>query len=173
MAFSGARWTALGLLCAAVATLWQAQALPRWGFDGPGTGIFPQVLSAMAIALSVLVLLLERPAPASVEESGGDEAVSRYDLAEPAQRRVFHFYLLALALMVAGTWWLGFIVTVTAVIITIMRFAEGVGWRATLITAASVVAVGQFGFGWLLQVSLPAGPVDRAVLGLMRAAGML
>ena len=172
MTFSGARWTALGLLCAAVATLWQAQALPRWGFDGPGTGIFPQVLSVMAIALSVLVLLLERPALEPLE-SDGDEAVSRYDLAEPAQRRVFHFYLLALVLMVAGTWWLGFIVTVVAVIITIMRFGEGVGWRATLITASCVVAVGQFGFGWLLQVSLPAGPVDRAMLGLMRAAGML
>jgi len=172
MIISGARWTALGLLCAGVATFWQAQALPRWGFDGPGTGIFPQVLSVMAIALSALVLLLERRKPEPVETDGG-EAVARYDLAEPAQRRVFHFYLLALVLLVAGTWWLGFIVTVTAVIITIMRFGEGVGWRPTLITAASVVAVGQFGFGWLLQVSLPAGPLDRALLGLMRTAGML
>lgn len=172
MIFSGARWTAFGLLSAAVATLWQAQALPRWGFDGPGTGIFPQVLSVMAIALSALVLLLERREPEPLE-SGDSEAVSRYDLAEPAQRRVFHFYLLALVLLVAGTWWLGFIVTVAAVIITIMRFGEGVSWRATLITAACVVAVGQLGFGRLLQVSLPEGPVDRALLALMRAAGML
>lgn len=172
MVLSGARWTAIGLLCVAVATLWQAQTLPRWGLDGPGTGLFPQILAVVAIALSALVLLLERPEP-PVLDNGDGEAVSRYDLADPAQRRVFHFYLLALVLMVAGTWWLGFIVTVTAVIITIMRFGEGVGWRATLITAASVVTVGQFGFGWLLQVSLPAGPVDRAVLALMRAAGML
>lgn len=172
MAASGARWTALALLGVAVATFWQAKALPRWGFDGPGTGIFPQVLSIMAIALSALVLLLERRKPEPVD-SGDGEAVARYDLAEPAQRRVFHFYLLALALLVVGTWWLGFIVTVIAVIVTIMRFGEGVGWRATLVTAASVVLVGQLGFGWLLQVSLPAGPVDRAVLGLMRAAGML
>ena len=75
--------------------------------------------------------------------------------------------------MVVGTWWLGFIVTVALVIITIMRFGEGVSWRATLITTACVVLVGQLGFGWLLQVSLPEGPLDRAVLGLMRAAGML
>ncbi len=170
--FSGARWTAIGLLGAAVATLWQAQALPRWGFDGPGTGIFPQVLSVIAIALSALVLLLDRRAPEPAD-NGDNEAVSRYDLAEPAQRRVFHFYLLALALMVVGTWWLGFIVTVALVIITIMRFGEGVSWRATLITTACVVLVGQLGFGWLLQVSLPEGPLDRAVLGLMRAAGML
>jgi len=172
MSFSGARRTALGLLLAAVATFWQAQGLPRWGFDGPGTGIFPQVLSGIAIALSALVLLLERRGPQTLE-SDDNEAVSRYDLAEPAQRRVFHFYLLALVLLVVGTWWLGFIVTVAAVIITIMRFGEGVSWRATLITAFIVAAVGQFGFGWLLQVSLPEGPVDRALLGLMRAAGML
>lgn len=170
--FSAARWVAAGLLGASLATLWQAQALPRWGFDGPGTGIFPQVLSGMAVVLSVLVLLFERR-DAGPPDSGDGEGVARYDLAEPAERRVFHFYLLALALLVVGSWWLGFIVTVTLVIITIMRFGEGVGWRATLLTAASVVAVGQLGFGWLLQVSLPAGPADRALLALMRAAGML
>ena len=58
MRMSGARWTALGLLLAAVATFWQAQSLPRWSFDGPGTGIFPLVLSTIAIALSVLGLNL-------------------------------------------------------------------------------------------------------------------
>ncbi len=172
MFFSGARWTALGLLLAAVATLWQAQALPRWGFDGPGTGLFPQALAVIAIVLAALVLLLERREPEPLE-SDDSEAVSRYDLAAPEQRRVFHFYLLALALLVAGSWWAGFIVTVAAVIITIMRFGEGVSWRATLITAALVAAVGQLGFGWLLQVSLPEGPVDRALRGLLRAAGLL
>ena len=172
MTMSGARWTALGLLLAAVATFWQAQSLPRWSFDGPGTGIFPLVLSIIAIALSALVLITERPA---TETRGDDdsEAVSRYDLAAPAQRRVFHFYLLALAVLVAGSWWAGFIVTALAVSIIIMRFGEGVGWRATLITAAIVALVGQLGFGWLLQVSLPEGPADRALRALLRAAGLL
>ncbi len=172
MWMSGARWTALGLLLVAAAALWQAQSLPRWGFDGPGSGIFPMVLSGIAIALSVLVLILERRETAPLE-SDDTEAVSRYDLAAPAERRVFHYYLLALALMVAGSWWAGFIVTAFAVIICIMRFAEGVSWRATLITGAIVALVGQLGFGWLLQVSLPEGPADRALRALLRAGGLL
>lgn len=169
---SGARWTALGLLLAAAATLWQAQLLPRWGFDGPGTGLFPLVLSIIAVALSALVLITERRA-AEPLESDDSESVSRYDLAAPAERRVFHFYLLALALLVAGSWWAGFIVTVFAVIVVIMRFGEGVSWRATLVTAASIALVGQLGFGWLLQVSLPEGPADRALRALLRAGGLL
>jgi hypothetical protein len=169
---SGARWTALGLLFAAAATYWQAHSLPRWGFDGPGTGIFPQVLSMIAIALSALVLILER-SEAEPLESDDSEAVSRYDLAAPAERRVFHFYLLALVLLVAGSWWAGFIATAFAVIVVIMRFGEGVRWRPTLITAALVALVGQLGFGWLLQVSLPEGPADRALRALLRAGGLL
>ena len=172
MFFSGARWTALGLLLVAVATLWQAQSLPRWGFDGPGTGIFPQVLSVIAIVLSVLVLITERRETRPLEDDDS-EGVARYDLAAPAERRVFHFYLLALALLVAGSWWAGFIVTVLAVIIVIMRFGEGVSWRATLATGAIVALVGQLGFGWLLQVSLPEGPADRALRALLRAGGLL
>ena len=172
MKLSGARWTALGLLLAAAATLWQAQKLPRWGFDGPGTGLFPLVLSIIAVALSVLVLVTERRAAGPIVDDDS-ESVARYDLAAPAERRVFHFYLLALALLVAGSWWAGFIVTVLAVIVVIMRFGEGVGWRATLITAAAVALVGQLGFGWLLQVSLPEGPADLALRALLRAGGLL
>lgn len=172
MSMSGARWTALGLLLVAVATLWQAQSLPRWSFDGPGTGIFPLVLSIIAIALSALVLITERPV-AEPLESDDSEAISRYDLAAPAERRVFHFYLLALVLLVAGSWWAGFIVTTLAVVVVIMRFGERVSWRATLVTAVSVALVGQLGFGWLLQVSLPEGPADRALRALLRAGGLL
>lgn len=172
MSFSGARWTALGLVLAASAALWQAQSLPRWGFDGPGTGIFPQVLSAIAIALSVLVLLTERRGAEPLEGDDG-EGVARYDQAAPAERRVFHFYLLALVLLVAGSWWAGFIATTLAVIVVIMRFGEGVGWRATLATGVIVALVGQLGFGWLLQVSLPEGPADRALRALLRAGGLL
>lgn len=172
MFFSGARWTALGLLLVAVATLWQAQSLPRWGFDGPGTGVFPQVLSIIAIVLSALVLITERRETRPLEDDDS-EGVSRYDLAAPAERRVFHFYLLALAILVAGSWWAGFIVTALAVVVVIMRFGEGVSWRATLVTAAIVALVGQLGFGWLLQVSLPEGPADRALRALLRAGGLL
>lgn len=172
MMMSGARWTALSLLLAAVATFWQAQSLPRWSFDGPGTGIFPLVLSIIAIVLSALVLITERREAAAPEGDDG-EAVSRYDRAAPAERRVFHFYLLALAVLVAGSWWAGFIVTALVVTVIIMRFGEGVGWRATMITAVGVALVGQLGFGWLLQVSLPEGPADRALRGLLRAGGLL
>jgi hypothetical protein len=127
--------------------------------------------------LSVLVLITERrtpDAPAGTDDSTDDsEAVARYDKAGPVERRVFHIYLLALALLVAGSWWAGFIVTALVVTIVIMRFAEGVGWRSTLITAVTVALVGQLGFGWLLQVSLPEGPADRALRDLLRAGGLL
>lgn len=169
---TGARWTALALMGAAAATLWQSQRLPRWGFDGPGPGLFPLVLSIIAIALSALVLIAERRAAAPVEGDDGD-AVARYDLAAPAERRVFHCYLLALAVMVVGSFWAGFIVTVIAAIIIMMRFGEGVGWRATLLTGVGVALVGQLGFGVLLQVSLPEGPLDRALRDLLRAGGLL
>jgi hypothetical protein len=42
-----------------------------------------------------------------------------------------------------------------------------------MITAVGVALVGQLGFGWLLQVSLPEGPADRALRGLLRAGGLL
>lgn len=172
MLMSGARWTALGLLLAAAAAFWQASLLPRWGFDGPGTGLFPQILAIIAMALALLVLVTEKPNPAPVAEDDED-AVSRYDRAAPAERRVFHLYLLALAVLVAGSWWAGFIVTTVAVVIIIMRFAEGVSWRASLITALVVALVGQVCFGWLLQVSLPSGHVDRGLRELLRAGGLL
>ena len=171
MLLTGSRWTALGLLFAAAAAYWQASLLPRWGFDGPGTGLYPQIISIIAMVLAVVMFFVDKEEPSSSVDD--DEAVSRYDLAPPEERRVFHFYLLALALLVAGCWWAGFIVTTVVVVITIMRFAERESWRSSLITAFSVAAVGQIGFGWLLNVSLPEGAVDNALRALMRSGGVL
>jgi FtsH-binding integral membrane protein len=171
MWMTGSRWTALGLLLAAAAACWQAFLLPRWGFDGPGTGFYPQVVSIIAIVLAVVVFFTDKEEPSS----GGDDdnAVPRYGLAPPEERRVFHIYLLALALLVAGCWWAGFTVTCIVVVITIMRFAERVSWRASLITAFTVAAVGQVGFGWLLNVSLPERAPDIALRTLLRSTGLL
>ncbi|GHE63950.1 hypothetical protein GCM10019059_24390 [Camelimonas fluminis] len=172
MTISGARWTALGLFCAAAAALWQATKLSRWGFDGPGPGLYPQVIATICMALALLVLALDKgdPAPVATDD---DEAVARYDMAGPQERRTFHLYLLALAVLVAGSWFAGFIVTSLAVTIISMRFAEGVSWRATLITAAVIALSGVILFGWLLQVSLPEGPADLAFRALLRHGGLL
>ena len=170
MPMTGSRWTALGLLVAAAAAYWQASILPRWGFDGPGTGLYPQIISIIAMVLAVVMFFVDKEGPPS---SSDEDAVTRYDLAQPEERRVFHIYLLALGLLVAGSWWAGFIVTSIVVVITIMRFAERVSWRATLITAFSVALIGQIVFGWLLNVSLPEGAVDQGLRTLMRSGGLL
>ena len=171
MQMTGSRWTALGLFVAAAAAYWQAFLLPRWGFDGPGTGFYPQVISIIAMVLAVVMFFVDKEEPSAGDDD--DNAVPRYGLARPEERRVFHIYLLALALLVAGCWWTGFVVTSIVVVITIMRFAERVSWRASLITALSVAAVGQIGFGWLLNVSLPEKAPDLALRALMRSAGLL
>jgi|APAra7269096714_1048519.scaffolds.fasta_scaffold22317_2 FtsH-binding integral membrane protein len=171
MRMTGSRWTALGLLVAAAAAYWQASLLPRWGFDGPGTGFYPQVIAIIAMVLAVVMFFVDNEEPSSSVDD--DNAVPRYGHARPEERRVFHIYLLALALLVAGCWWAGFVVTSIVVVITIMRFAERVNWRASLITAFSVAAVGQIGFGWLLNVSLPEKAPDLALRTLMRSAGLL
>lgn len=168
---SGARWTALGLFCAAAAAFWQATQLTRWGFDGPGPGLYPQILSVMCMALALLVLVLEKNDPEP--DTDDEEAVARYGLAAPKDRRTFHIYLLALAVLVAGSWFAGFIVTSIAVMVLTMRFAEGVSWKATLITAFSVTFVCVVGFGWLLQVSLPESHVDLAFRSLARMGGLI
>lgn len=171
MRMTGSRWTALGLFVAAAAAYWQASLLPRWGFDGPGTGLYPQVIAIIAMVLAVVVFCVDGEEPALNADDDND--VPRYGLARPQERRVFHIYLLALALLVAGCWWAGFVVTSFVVVITIMRFAEGVSWRSSLITAFSVAAIGQIGFGWLLNVSLPEKAVDVALRTLMRSGGLL
>lgn len=112
----------MGLLLVAVATFWQAQSLPRcWSFDGPGTGIFPLVLSILAIALSVLVLITERR---EVDKPEGDdsEAVSRYDRAAPAERRVFRLLPAGARPSGGRLARAGFIVTALVVTVVIMRF---------------------------------------------------
>lgn len=171
MLMTGSRWTALGLLVAAAAAYWQASLLPRWGFDGPGTGLYPQMVSIIAMVLAVVIFFVDKEEPST--SVADDDAVSRYDLARPQERRVFHIYLLALGLLVAGCWWAGFFVTSFVVVIVIMRCAERVSWRASLITALSVAAVGKVIFGWLLNVSLPEGAFDNALRTLMRSGGFL
>lgn len=173
MVLSGARWTALGLFCAAAAAFWQATKLSRWGFDGPGPGLYPQVIAALCMALSLLVLALEKGDPAPAAADDDDEAVARYDMAGPQERRTFHLYLLALVVLVLGCWFAGFIITSMAVTIIAMRFAEGVSWRATLITAVAIAMSSVILFGWLLQVSLPEGPPDLAFRALLRHGGLL
>ncbi|MFC0282785.1 tripartite tricarboxylate transporter TctB family protein [Camelimonas abortus] len=171
-ALTGARLTALGLFGAAAAAFWQALQLPHWTFDGPGPGLYPQAVAAACMALALLALALEKPDP---EPAAGDdeEAVARYDLAGPQERRTFHIYLAALGVLTAGSWFAGFTLTSLAVIILTMRFGEGVSWRATLVTAFLVTFVFLAGFGWLLQVSLPESAVDTTLRTLARKGGLL
>ncbi|GGC65966.1 tripartite tricarboxylate transporter TctB family protein [Chelatococcus reniformis] len=165
MSIGGARWTALGLLAAALAALWQALKLSRWGFDGPGPGLFPQALGAVCAVLALAVLLAPASDDDAQAEGGG---VERYGSAPPAQRHTFHVYLIALALLVAGTFWAGFVVTAFVVVVLMMRFGEGVGWLRSLGFAAACTALGLVCFGWLLRVSLPTGWVDRAIYAMLR-----
>jgi hypothetical protein len=168
---SGARFTARGLTrltaaaLAAVAGigLWQALRLERWGFDGPDAGFFPQLTAVAALLLALAVAVWPGQAsPGDDEEGGeGDEG----SIGAPV---TFAWYAVALVVMAAGSFWVGFVPTAVLLSVLVMRFGEGRSWLASvgfgLVCGLFCLAV----FGWLLRVDLPEGPVERLFFSMVR-----
>ena len=161
---SGARLAALGLLAAALVGFWQAWRLSNWGFDGPGPGLFPQIIAGVCVLLSLIVLLA--PGRAAATEEGDTDRIDPTTAA--ATRRIFALYALAFVALAIGATYAGFAITAIVTAIIIVRFAEGRSWAAALGYGAICAAVGLVVFGWLLRVDLPESAVERAFFSLVR-----
>ncbi|HEX2886392.1 tripartite tricarboxylate transporter TctB family protein, partial [Vineibacter terrae] len=136
---TGARSATLGLLAVALIGFWQATRLESWSFDGPGAGFFPQLVAGLCIALALVVLVAPgRPgateagdtdADGTGAEDTGAKDTNRADAAVAAKsRRTFALYAVSFVVLALGAAYAGFVLTVIAVAILIVRFAEGRSW---------------------------------------------
>jgi hypothetical protein len=161
---AGPRLAALGLLGVAGGGLWQAAGLERWSFEGPGPGLFPLLAGGVCAALALIVALF--PGRAAATEDGDSEPL------DPGQRRTsdrrFALYVAGLALLAVGPGLLGISLSAVAISVLLVRFAEGRSWRAALIYGVCAALIALVGFGWLLRVDLPTGPIERAFFSLVR-----
>jgi hypothetical protein len=160
----GPRLAALGLLAAASVGLWQAAGLERWSFEGPGPGLFPLLTGGVCAVLALVVALFPGRA-ASADE--GDEEPQGGAAASVATRR-FALYALALLLLAVGPAYLGIALSAIVISVLLIRYAEGRSWRAALVYGICAALIALVGFGWLLRVDLPAGPLERAFFALVR-----
>lgn len=164
MRIAGARWAAMSLAVGAAVAAWQAFRLESWGYDGPGPGLFPQIVALVAIALAVIVFIA--PGEAAPDEDG--DSFAPVEPPGAVERQAFWVYAIGLAGLAVGTLYVGFAVTAFLLSTLLARFAEGRSWRAAVAFGAIMAGVGLLCFGWLLGVNLPEGAVDRAFYALLR-----
>lgn len=159
-----ARYVGLLLLCLAVVAMWQATSLRTWASDGPGPGLFPQLLAG----LCVFLCLIEIIAPEKVDHTSVLQDIGpSHAEAEPAEKRTFFVYAIALVVMVAGAYYAGFALTTLAVVVIILHYGEHIAWRKAVGFAVLYVVGGWVVFAWLLRVNLPEGLLDRTFLALV------
>lgn len=155
---AGVRLSSLGLLIAAFVAVWQTYKLESWGFDGPGAGFFPQLVSAVCVALAALTLAFPgRPAPSE----DGDEV-------EGTDWRNFFVYCIAFGVMAAGSFFAGFAITTIVATVVIVRFGEGRSWARAVTYGVVCAVIGLVCFGWLLRVDIPESPVERTFYSFVR-----
>lgn len=150
-----ARWVALGGLAFALLGWQEASRLERWGWDGPGPGLVPQVLLVL-IGLAALAVLAW-PGDAAAEPEGG---------AAPHRNRTFLAYagaMLGVALVLPHA---GFILPMLVAVLLMLRLGEGARWSTAGLYAAGLTAGTVLLFGTLLGVPFPPGPVEHALSGL-------
>ncbi len=161
---TGPRLATLGLLVVALVGLWQAMKLERWGFDGPGPGLFPLMVAVVFVALAAIVLIW--PGRAATTEEGDTDTIDPQT--RQRTRSSFLIYVASLLVLAAGSAFAGFTLTAIAISVLIVRFAEGRSWAAALTYGFACAAVGLIGFGWLLRVDLPSSAIERAFFSLVR-----
>ncbi|MBU6272210.1 MAG: tripartite tricarboxylate transporter TctB family protein [Betaproteobacteria bacterium] len=161
---AGVRLAALALLACALVGLWQAWRLERWSFEGPGPGLFPALVAGLCVLLAAVVLCF--PGRAGGEDADGASSSGGGGSAGDGRRMAL--YAVSLGVLALGAAYAGIALTALAVSVLIIRFAEGRSWRAALVYGLVCALVALAGFGWLLRVDLPAGPVERAFFSLVR-----
>ena len=77
-------------------------------------------------------------------------------------------YVVALLALAAGAAFGGYVVTVIAVSLLVLRFAERRSWTHAIVYGVACAVIGLVGFGWLLRVDLPESPIERAFYSLVR-----
>jgi hypothetical protein len=115
----------------------------------------------MCVLLSIVEILAPREIPL---RSAWEEAAIA---PERREHQTFAVYVASIFIMTAGAFYAGFAVTTFALVLVVLRFGEGVGWRRSIFTGAAYVLAGWVTFGTLLRVNLPEGPLDRAFLALV------
>lgn len=119
-----------------------------WRGDIPGPGLLPFVVSVALIGLTALATLgdlAERARPAAPEEDG-----------ERTWGKFF-CYLGALAFAALALERLGYLLTVTAVFVFILKAAERLSWPRTVIVTVVTLIVCELLFVRALGVELPKG----------------
>ncbi|MEI8304930.1 MAG: tripartite tricarboxylate transporter TctB family protein [Burkholderiales bacterium] len=160
----GGRLAALALLACALVGLWQAWRLERWSFEGPGPGLFPTLVAGLCVFLATVVLCF--PGRAGGDDADASPASEAAGPISPTRRMAI--YTASLVVLALGAAYAGIALTALAVSVLIIRFAEGRSWRAAVVYGLVCALVALAGFGWLLRVDLPAGPVERAFFSLVR-----
>ncbi len=163
-ALSGTRLATLALLAAAGVGLWQALRLDNWGFDGPGAGLFPQIVATACVVLAVISFVF--PGPAAATEEGDTDEIDEQE--RLATRKTFALYVVSLLLLAVGASFGGFAVTAVVVSLVVLRFAERRSWKSALVYGVACAAIGLVCFGWWLRVDLPESFIERAFYSLVR-----
>src|SRR5215475_10232598 len=84
--------------CFALLLLWQATGLDTWSIIGPGPGLFPMLTTAICRIVAVILFLFPRLAQIQTDACH----VSAPPL-EPAERRTYALYCVALSLLAAAS----------------------------------------------------------------------
>jgi len=163
-AAAGARLAALGVFAVAAVGLWQASSLERWSFEGPGPGLFPLLAGGVCALLALVVALVPGRAAAADTDDGLPPDASQ----RRAGDRRFACYAAALAFLAVAPGLLGITISAIAIAVLLIRVAEGRSWRAAVSYGVCAAVIALVGFGWLLRVDLPSGPIEQAFFALVR-----
>ncbi|WP_424810967.1 tripartite tricarboxylate transporter TctB family protein [Roseococcus sp. YIM B11640] len=156
-----ARLVALGGLLFAILGWFEAAKLDSWGWDGPGPGLLPQVLSVLfgIVALAVLAW----PGDPTVEPEGGEA---------PWRNRTFLAYGIAMLGVAITLPYLGFILPMVVGTVVMLRFGERTSWFQAVLYGVLLTAGITLIFGTALGVPFPSGVAERVLysFGLLRGA---
>ncbi|HSO08109.1 MAG TPA: tripartite tricarboxylate transporter TctB family protein [Pelomicrobium sp.] len=122
-----------------------------WRGNIPGPGLLPFVVSVALIGLTLLATLADlaqRGRPDEAEEEG------------EATWGKFFCYVGALAFAALALEKLGYVLTVSAVFVFILRFAERLSWVKTVVVTLATLAVCEALFVRALGVELPKGVLE-------------
>jgi hypothetical protein len=151
-----------GLMLAA-GLVYESMALnmPRGTLAYPGPGLFPLIIGAFMIAMS-LGCLLQEIVPRMREKKPKDSLLPSADAADSEERNVAKTFQLT-ALMIAYIFVLkplGFPIAICAFLVIAIRIFGYRKWLPTLVMAAIIAGISYVSFVLWLKVPLPMGILE-------------